>query len=120
MARRNVTQKDMEGFLRKKSPKGLSGVAVWQKRYFVLDRKERRLMYYKNNKNEALLGSIDMDEVASVGAVVSSTAKHREKHRFTVHMKSTAKKKAFHLWADSGFLTKSWVDAIRQLYTTTI
>lgn len=120
MARRNVTQKDMEGFLRKKSPKGLSGVAVWQKRYFVLDRKERRLMYYKNNKNEALLGSIDMDEVASVGAIVSSTAKHREKHRFTVHMKSTAKKKAFHLWADSGFLTKSWVDAIRQLYTTTI
>ncbi len=37
-----------EGWLQKKSNKGLSGLKPWQRRYFVLYRSANELRYYKN------------------------------------------------------------------------
>ena len=62
----------IEGYMRKKSPNVFFSMTfrkhLWQKRYFIFNRTNGRLTYYKHkpsNPNEGLLGSIPIDRITS-------------------------------------------------------
>jgi len=57
-----MAPKGVEGYMEKQSVKGLK---PWQLRYFVLDEKGKRLLYYKDKK-ERLVGAIGQIELKDV------------------------------------------------------
>jgi len=59
LSENDVTKVDtiiIEGFLKKKSPKGIPGFKAWQQRYFVLT--PDKLKYYPDLKKEKALGAV--------------------------------------------------------------
>lgn len=61
-------QKDVEGYLEKKS-KLKSGKQVWTKRYFKLEKSQKKLLCYADHEKHKILATMDLADVDMVSRV---------------------------------------------------
>jgi len=101
----------MQGYLKKKSPKmqGKKVVDVWQKRFFVLDKADEQLKYYKTEKNAASSSEEPLKSIALV-QVHCAVANPKHANMFTIDLGAERKVK---LQALSEEDRDAWVAAIQ-------
>jgi hypothetical protein len=92
----------MEGWIQKKSPSGLAGFHVWQKRWCLL--KKESLQYFKEQRGKVPQGTMAFNQISSVALVPAS----KKAGRFDIVVGD----RTYALLADSETLAKLWVEAI--------
>lgn len=96
----------LKGYLRKKSPKGITGMRAWQKRYFHLF--ETSLAYGKTSDLRHAQGALPLLEVTAIELVAGKPTRFR----FDVA------NRRFDLEASSPDEAENWVAAMKQCWQT--
>lgn len=109
--KRNGTDRIIEGFLKKKSPKKVLGRSVWQERYFVLQ--SDRLLYFKTDKQakdlDSFIGIILINNIQSVKERTESS--NPQKWRFNLQLIGSTQR-IFELFAENATKGQAWMNKL--------
>uniref|UniRef100_A0A7S3YIB5 PIPK domain-containing protein n=1 Tax=Lotharella globosa TaxID=91324 RepID=A0A7S3YIB5_9EUKA len=101
-----IETKIIEGYLRKKSPKGLPGFKAWQQRYFVLT--PSKLKYFHDPSCAKTLGAVPISMIATV-----DIAKLDRECRFDLVLHGEQSRK-FQLRANNKTIASKWHIALSE------